>query len=42
MFPVCITDTKIGRRSLPVFEKGFLVKRLTRLGNDIKSQCTNV
>lgn len=41
MFPVCITDTKMGRRSLPVFEKGFLVKRPTRLGNDTKSQCTN-
>lgn len=42
MFPVCITDTKIGSRSLPLFEKGFLVKRPTMLGNDIKTQCTDI
>lgn len=32
MFPVCITDTKIGRRILSVFEKGFLVKRPNQTG----------
>ena len=42
MFPVCITDTEIGRRCLPVFEKMFLIRRPIGVDNDVKSHCANV